>query len=105
MPFLFLVTTTMSTVNHFEPGSPHTATVSTSDGQLHAKVQLLHKELKVGESSPVMLGTTHLFTVTGVAAGILCEEKSVSLFAIAHSGKTIQFQIGPQSTWVIVHSS
>ena len=92
----------MSSVSNFKPGSPHTVTVSKSDGQLHAKTQLLNRQLAVGESASVQLGTTHLFTVTGVAAGILCEQKPF-LFAIAHSGKTIQFQIS--NTWIIVHSS
>ena len=94
----------MSSVQRFEPGSPHTVTVSTSDGQLNAKAQLLQATLAVGASSTVKLGSEELFTVTGVAAGILCEKKPF-LYAIAHSGKTIQFQVGKAYTWVIVHSS
>ena len=92
----------MSAVTSFEPGPPHTATVSTSNGHLQAQNQLLHQQLAVGQSASVRHGGRHLFTVTGVAAGILCEEKPF-LFAIAHSGKTIQFQIA--NTWIIVHSS
>ena len=91
-----------SSVKAFEAGGPHTATVSTSDGHLQATGQLLQQTLAVGESAPVMRGLQQLFTVTGVAAGILCEKKPF-LFAIAHSGKTIQFQV--DTTWIMVHSS
>ena len=92
----------MTSVQTFEAGGPHTVTVSTSDGQLKPKMQLLQQTLNVGETAHVRYGLKVLFIVTGVAAGILCEKKPW-LFAIAHSGKTIQFQI--DNIWVIVHSS
>ena len=88
--------------HHSSPNhkTTHTVTVSLSDGQLHPIKPLLQTQLGSGQSAPVTLDGKHLFTITGVAAGILCEQRP-NLHVVAHSGKTIQFQYA--NLWILVH--